>query len=462
MRLILKPVALLTLLALPLVALALQAPPVHEHRLANGMKVIVKQDSRAPIAVTQVWYRVGASYEPNGITGISHALEHMMFKGTQKYGPNQFSELIAEQGGQENAFTGRDYTAYFQTLANDRLEIAFELEADRMRNLLLDEKEFAKEIRVVQEERRLRTEDKPKSFTYEKFNATAYRASPYRNPIIGWMSDLESMRIDDLKAWYQRWYAPNNAILVVVGDVQPEQIVALAEKYFGPLPPSELTALKPEVEPQQMGEVRLKVKAPAKEPYLLMGYKTPVLGHADAEWEPYALDMLQAVLDGGSSARIEKELVRGRQIAVSAGASYSSFSRLPDMLSLSGIPAEGHSIAELEQALRGEIERLRAEPISQREMERVRNQLLAAKVYERDSVFYQAMQIGMLETIGLDWRLAENYVERMRQVTPEQVQAVARKYLVADNLTLAELVPQPMDKPRGFARPLISGGRHGG
>ncbi len=455
-------VTLSTLLWLPLGGLvALEAPPVHEHQLANGMKVIIKEDHRAPIAVSQVWYRVGASYEPNGITGISHALEHMMFKGTEKYGPNRFSELIAEQGGRENAFTGRDYTAYFQTLASDRLEIAFELEADRMRNLLLDEKEFAKEIKVVQEERRLRTEDKPKSLTFEKFNATAYRASPYRNPIIGWMSDLEAMRMEDLSAWYQRWYAPNNAILVVVGDVDPKQIIALAEQHFGPLQPSGIEPLKPQVEPAQQGEVRLRVKAPAKQPYLLMGYKTPVIGSDAEEWEPYALEMLSAVLDGGSSARIEKELVRGRQIAVSAGADYSAFSRLPDMLNLDGIPAEGQTIAELEQALRAEVDKLRNEPISAREMERVRNQLLAAKVYERDSVFYQGMQIGMLETIGLDWRLAENYVERMRQVTPEQVQAVARKYLVADNLTVAELEPQPMEKKRGFARPLISGGRHG-
>ncbi|MBF0255086.1 MAG: insulinase family protein [Gammaproteobacteria bacterium] len=463
MRLILRHLPLLALLALPLAVQALETPPVREHKLANGMKLIVKEDRRAPIAVTQVWYRVGSSYEPNGITGISHALEHMMFKGTEKYGPNQFSELIAEQGGSENAFTGRDYTAYFQTLASDRLEIAFELEADRMRNLTLDKDEFAKEIKVVQEERRLRTEDKPKAFTFEKFSATAFRVSPYRNPVIGWMSDLEAMQIDNLRDWYQRWYAPNNAILVVVGDVDPDQIIAMAEKHFGPLQPSEVTPLKPQLEPAQAGEMRLKVKAPAKEPYLLMGFKTPVLSQAEEEWEPYALEMLQAVLDGGSSARIQKELVRGREIAVSASADYSAFSRLPEMLSLDGIPAKGHSIAELEQALLAEVEKLKQAPISAREMERVRNQLLAAKVYERDSVFYQAMQIGMLETIGLDWRLAENYVERMRQVTPEQVQAVARKYLVADNLTVAELEPQPMDeKKQGFARPLISGGRHGG
>jgi len=438
-------------------------PPVQERLLENGMKVIVKEDHRAPIAVTQVWYKVGASYEPRGITGISHALEHMMFKGTERHGPNQFSQIISEQGGQENAFTGDDYTAYFQTLASDRLEISFELEADRMRNLLLKQEEFAKEIKVVQEERRLRTEDKPKALTYEQFNAAAYRVSPYRNPVIGWMNDLENMRVEDLREWYGRWYSPNNATLVVVGDVEPERIFQMAQLHFGELKPSELKMLKPESEPAQLGEARIRVKAPAQQPYLLMGYKTPVVDReakGDGEWEPYALEMLAAVLDGGGSARFARELVRGERVAVAASVDYEAFGRLPGMLTLDGIPAEGHNMAELEKALRQQVERIKKEPVSEKEMERVRNQLLAAKVYERDTVFYQAMRIGMMETIGLDWRLAENYVERMKQITPEQVMKAAQKYLNDDNLTVAELDPQPI-KDKGFAKPLILGGRHG-
>lgn len=442
---------------------AASAPPIQERMLDNGMKVIVKEDHRAPIAVTQVWYKVGASYEQRGITGVSHALEHMMFKGTERHGPNEFSQIIAGQGGQENAFTGDDYTAYFQTLASDRLEIAFELEADRMRNLLLKEEEFVKEIRVVQEERRLRTEDKPKALAYEQFNAAAYRVSPYRNPVIGWMSDLENMRIEDLRDWYGRWYSPNNATLVVVGDVEPERIFQMAGTYFGKLKPSDLPRVKPESEPPQLGETRIRVKAPAQQPYLLMGYKTPVVtkgANGDAEWEPYALEMLAAILDSGGSARFARELIRRDKVAIAASASFSAFGRLPGMLMLDGVPAEGKGMADLEKALRQQVERLKKEPVSEKEMERVRNQLVAAKVYERDSVFYQAMQIGTMETIGLDWRLAEEHVERMRQVTPEQVMKVAQKYLSDDNLTLAELDPQPI-KSKGFARPLISGGRHG-
>lgn len=439
---------------------ALEAPQVFEHQLGNGMKIFVKPDRRAPIAVTQVWYKVGASYEPDGITGISHALEHMMFKGTQKYGPNRFSELIAEQGGSENAFTGQDYTAYFQTLAADRLEIAFELEADRMKNLTLDAGEFAKEIKVVQEERRLRTEDKPKSLTYERFQATAWRVSPYRNPTIGWMSDLENMTTEDLRAWYQQWYAPNNATLVVVGDVEPKAIFAMAEKYFGPLEPSTISPQKPMPEPPQNGHIRMTVKAPAQQPYLLMGYKTPVITRDSNDWEPYALEMLVAVLDGGSSARLSRELIRGQEIAVSTGSNYDSTSRLPGMLTLAAVPAKNHSIAELEAALQKQVQHLKDELVSEQEMEKVRNQLLASKVYERDSVFYQAMLIGQLETVGLPWQLAETSLEKMRQVTAEQVREVARKYLTQDNLTFAELVPQPMDKEKTFATRPTAGGRH--
>lgn len=438
-------------LALPLAAAA--SVQVHEAVLDNGLKVLVKPDRRAPIVTSQVWYRVGSSYEHGGVTGVSHVLEHMMFKGTEKLAPGEFSRIIAEHGGSENAFTGRDYTAYFQTLASDRLPIAFELEAERMRNLTLPEEEFLKELEVVKEERRQRTEDDPQSLTFEQFNATAWEASPYRIPVIGWASDLESLEVGDLRYWYQKWYAPNNATLVVVGDVDPDEVIALAKEHFGPLKPEQVGAPKPRSEPPQRGEKRLTVKAPAKEPYLLMGYKTTGLATAEADWEPYALEMLASVLDGGSSARLSRELVRGAQVAADTNASYSAFSRLPEMLLLDGTPAKGRTVEELEAALREQIERLRAEPVGEQELERIRTQLIAGKVYELDSVFYQAMQLGKLETVGLGWRLVDQYVEHLSRITPEQIQAVAQKYLIPDNLTVAVLEPQPMDgkAPRAAA-----------
>jgi len=419
-------------------------PRVQERILANGLKVLVKEDHRAPIVTSQVWYKVGSSYEYGGLTGISHLLEHMMFKGTEKLAPGEFSRIIAANGGDENAFTGRDYTAYFQTLAADRLPIAFELEAERMRSLALPEEEFLKELEVVKEERRQHTDDDPDSLTYEQFNATAYESSPYRHPIIGWASDLAAMRVEDLRDWYRQWYAPNNATLVVVGDVDHQAVFALAERYFGPLAAEKVSPTRLRGDPPQRGEKRLRVKAPAKEPYLLLGYKTPTLGHADEEWEPYALEMLASILDGGSSSRLSRDLVRGTRVAASAGASYSAFTRLPGMLTLDGIPAQGRSIAELEQALHTQLQRLREEPVAEVELERIRNQLIAAKVYERDSVYAQARQMGSLETVGLGWELMDQYVDHLSRVTPAQIQAVARKFLTPDNLTLAQLDPQDL------------------
>jgi zinc protease len=433
---------------------------VSEYQLDNGMKVIVKPDRRAPVVVSQVWYRVGASYEPDGLTGVSHALEHMMFKGTESLGPGEFSKTISALGGNENAFTGRDYTAYFETLAVEHLDTALRLEADRMRNLVLDPGEFAKEIKVVKEERRLRTEDRPSGKVFEQFNAVAWRASPYRNPIIGWMNDIEHLSLEDLAAWYERYYAPNNAILVVVGDVDPEAVFEMAKTHFGGFEPMEIPALKPFVEPEQSGETRVTVSVPAKQPFVLLGYKAPVIGRAEEDWEPYALYVLSSVLDGGNSARLSRELVRGSAIAASAGASYSGYSRLESMFTLSATPTDEHTIADVEKALREQIRRLREEAIAPAELNRVVTQAIAGKVFEADSLFYQAMEIGMLETIGLDWRLATEEIARLKAVTPEQVQAVAQRYLVDENLTVAVLDPLPIEQ-QPQPRQALAGGRHG-
>ncbi|MCP4465436.1 MAG: insulinase family protein, partial [Halieaceae bacterium] len=317
--------------------------------------------------------------------------------------------------------------------------------ADRMRNLLLPAEEFKKELEVIKEERRLRTEDKPNSLTREQFYAVSYRSLPYANPVIGWMNDLDNMQVEDLHSWYRQWYAPNNATLVVVGDVKPEWVLEMATKYFGPLKAEKIPSLKPLREPPQRGVIRTNVRAPARQPYLAMGYKTPVISTADQEWEPYALEMLVAILDGGNSSRISQKLVRGKEIAVSAGAGYSAFSKYASMLSMSGIPAKGKSIDDLEQALRYEIELLKRELVSEEELQRVRAQVVASQVYELDSVFYQAMQIGTLETIGLEWKLIDEYAANMRAVTAEQVRAVAQKYLLDDRLTVAVLEPLPLE-----------------
>jgi len=432
------------LLFCPVLTVNADSSKVHEHIFDNGLKLLVKEDHRAPVVVSQVWYKVGASYEPGGITGISHMLEHMMFKGTKLYPAGEFSRIIAENGGSENAFTGNDYTAYFQTMEKSRLEISFKLESDRMRNLDLKAEELEKELQVVTEERRMRTDDQPRSKTQEQFNAVAFANSPYKNPVIGWPSDIANYKVEDLQAWYQQWYAPNNATVVVVGDVEAEQVVKLAEQYFAGLQPSVIKPLKPQDEIEQKGVKKITVKAPAKLPYLMMGYKVPVLKTAKPEWEAYALEVLSGILDGGNSARLPSRLIRGQEIAVSAGSGYDLSSRLPDLFLLEGSPAEGHSVFDIEYALQAEILQLKADLVSHEELQRIKAQVLAKDVYQKDSNFYQAMELGMLETVGIDWRKADEYVNNINQVTAEQVREVARKYLVEDNLTIAYLDPQPI------------------
>jgi len=430
---------------------------VHEYELDNGLKILVKEDHRAPVVVSQVWYKVGSSYEHEGITGISHALEHMMFKGTEKYAAGEFSRIISENGGRENAFTGTDYTAYFQTLESSRLPISMELEADRMRYLIVNKDEFIKEIEVVKEERRWRTEDKPQSFTYEVAMSTAFQTGPYRHPIVGWMSDLDNMTVEDLREWYQQWYAPNNATLVVSGDVKADEVYQLAKKYFGPLSAGKPVKISQRPEVTQKGIKRITVKRPAELPYLWMAYKVPVLKTAIEHpstvpvWEPYALEVLAGVLGGSSSSRFASNLVRGKEVAAAVGAGYNFSARLDHLFTISGTPSSKYTVAQLESAVQEEIELIKNSLISESELARIKAQVVSNDVYERDSVFYQAMIIGMFETVGLSWKEAEKYVESIKAVTAEQVQAVAKKYLQEDQLTVAVLDPQPLDNQPGRA-----------
>ena len=438
------------LVMLPMLAHA----ATEEFKLDNGLRIIVQEDHRSPVVVSQVWYRAGSIDEVNGKTGVAHVLEHMMFKGTKAVPAGQFSRLIAAAGGRENAFTSRDYTAYYQQLEKSKLPLSFKLEADRMANLQLTKEEFAKEIKVVMEERRWRTDDKPQALVAEQYNSTTYQAHPYGRPVVGWMNDLENMKVEDAREWYHNWYAPNNATLVVVGDVNAQEVYKLARQYFGPIKPRVLPERKPQVEPQQVGERRIIVKAPAQLPYLLMGYHVPALQDADKDWEPYALEILAGVLDGNASARLNQNLVRSQQVAVDVDAGYDLTQRgQVSLFELDGTPSEGKTVADLEAAFLAEIEKIKTDGVTEDELRRVKAQVIAADVYQRDSMFYQAMQIGQLETIGFSWRTLKDYPARLQAVTPEQVRQVAIKYLVQDNLTVAVLDPQPIDtndnKPKG-------------
>jgi len=420
----------------------------YEKQLSNGMRVIVKEDHRAPTAVHMVWYRAGAMDEKDGYSGVAHVLEHMMFKGTQKVKAGEFNRIVAEAGGRDNAFTSLDYTAYFQIVPNTALPRMMELEADRMANLRLTAGDFASELKVVMEERRLRTEDNPQSLVWEALNATAYRAHPYRRPIIGWMDDLENMTWQDAHDWYRRWYVPNNAYLLVVGDVDHLKVFRDAERTYGRVKARALPVRKPQNEPEQTGIKRVTVKAPAKLPYIAMAWKVPRLKDVAHDREPYALEVLAGVLDGSDAARFSKSLVRNQKIAQSAGAGYDGTARGAAMFILDGQPAEGRTLVELEAALRAEVKRVADEGITADELARIKTQVIAGEVYKRDSMMAQAMEIGRFEASGFHWRDYDKLLEKIRSVTAEEVQAVAKKYFGDDTLTVAVLDPQPVDETK--------------
>ncbi len=427
--------------AASLVSTATLANPF-ETTLANGMKVIVKEDRRAPSAVHMVWYRSGSMDEPEGVSGVAHVLEHMMFKGTKSVGPGEFNKRVAAVGGRDNAFTSKDYTAYFQQVPPDRLDEMMALEADRMQNLVLTDEDFAREVEVVKEERRLRTDDQPRALVYEQLMASAFVSHPYRRPVIGWMPDLDAMKPEDARTWYRRWYAPNNAYLVVVGDVDHQAVFAQAQKHYGAIRTEPLPERRIPAEPQQRGPRSAVVKAPAELPYLALAWHVPALRDPAADREAYALQVLAAVLDGYDGARLTRRLVRDAQLAVSAGAGYDATGRGPSVFYLDGVPAPGRTVEELQTALRAELQRIRDEGVSAEELARVKTQAVAGRVYKRDSLMGQAMEIGYLEAAGLSWRDEERLLEGLRAVTAEDVRAVAQRYFDDDSLTIARLEPQ--------------------
>ncbi len=431
-----------------------------ERTLANGMKVIVKTDRRAPVVVSQVWYKAGSMDENVGATGAAHALEHMMFKGTRKVPGAEFSRQIAAAGGRENAFTARDHTAYFQTLSADRLDLALKLEADRMVNLTLAPADFAKEIQVVMEERRMRTDDSPQASLYEALMAMAYQAHPYRNPVIGWMNDLKNMTSADIRWQYQNGYAVNNATLVVVGDVDPGRVLVLAKRYFGPIPARQLAVRKALAEPEQLGIRRLNVKAPAKLPEVVLAWKAPRLNDAAKDSDPYALEVLSGILDGNDSARLPKSLVKDNPLAVAVSSDYDPISRGPGLFMVDATPAEGKSVAEVEAAIKDQIKRIQDQGVDETELDRVKAQVLAEQVFQRDSLFYQAMLIGQWQTAGLSWHDLDAHLGKIKAVTAAQVRDVAKKYFVDDHLTVGTLDPQPLPQGEHIAQPHSLGGGH--
>lgn len=365
-------------------------------------------------------------------------LEHMMFKGTEKIGPEEFSRIIQENGGNNNAFTSRDYTAYFETLNSDRIQVAMDLESDRTQNLLLREEDFRTERLVVMEERRLRTDDSPIAFLHEQLEATAFQIQPYHWPIIGWMEDLVRLTLEDLKAYYKIYYNPVNAFLVVVGDFKKEDLLPKIEKAFGSVPKGTTPEQKKALDPPQSGERRVSVEKEAQLPYLAMGYRVPNLREPDS----YVLEVIATILSGGKSSRLYQSLVREKRLVFSADADHSFLSRDPSLFYLTANPLPGKEVAEVEKALDQEVERLQKEPVAERELDKAKNQLESSFIYAQDSLFYQAMLLAQYE-ISLGWKAIDEYLPSIRKVSPEDIQRVAKRYLIPENRTIGTLIPLP-------------------
>ena len=421
-------------LLIPIIA---NSSEVKEYRLANGLKILIIEKHKAPVATFQVWYHTGSRDEPIGKSGLSHLLEHMMFKGTPKYGPSVFSKIIQKNGGTDNAYTIKDYTVYFELFSSDRISLPIDLEADRMQNLTMDPKETLLERDVVIEERRLRYEDDPQNSLFEEVVAAAFKAHPYQRPVIGWMSDIKSIERDDLYNYYKSRYSPDNAVTVIAGDVKPDEIIEKIKNSFSNISPA--GTQKKNIafsEPEQKGERRVLLKREAELPYILVAYHTPNFPHADS----CALDVLSLILSGGKSSRLYKSLVYEKKIALDVDTEYEGFYIDPYLFFVDATASPGKDIKDVEKALFLEIENIKQEPPSEYEVKKTKNQIESSFIIEQDSIYMEAMKYGIFEMLG-DWKLINRYLEGIRKVTPEDVKRVANKYLQEDNRTVGILIP---------------------
>jgi zinc protease len=417
---------------------AAAGPDVVAATLDNGLRVLLLEDHRSPIVTVQMWYHVGSRNEARGATGIAHFLEHLMFRGTAKYGPGVFARLVERNGGQDNAFTSQDVTSYFVNIAADKLDLVLDLESDRMHNLNIDPKIVASEREVVIEERRTRTEDDPSGFLGEEVSALAFRAHSYGQPIIGWMSDIERITPEEIRAFYRTYYVPNNAILVAVGDFKAADVLAKVKAAFGPIPRGPAPPPVLAREPTQNGERRVRVQKQAQLPIVYIGYPVPNHTSPDAP----ALEVLSVVLAGGRTSRLYRELVYERQLALEAGGDYSYFSLDPNLFWFWATPLPGQTPETLEKELLAQMERLGREPVSDVELTRAKNQVEAAFVFQDDSIHRRASLLARFELLG-GYAKKSRYLDLVRAVTAADLQRVARAYFQDDKKNVGILLPKP-------------------
>jgi zinc protease len=424
------------LFMLSAIATPLDAAQVQEHVLDNGLKVLLLEDHKSPAVTFQVWYRVGARNEKDGKSGLAHFLEHMMFKGTPTTGPEEYSRIIAKNGGRTNAFTSSDVTVYFATMSREKIGIEIELEADRMANALLGDQYFEPEKKVIQEERRMRTDDNPISALSEATSAVAFTVHPYRRPVVGWMQDILALTRQDLVDFYKLYYAPNNAYIVMVGDFSSPEMLSKIKTAFGKIPRGPEPPKVSIEEIEQRGERRLILKKEAELPFVLNFYHAPNLKSADS----FALDLLTVVLAGGKSSRLYHDLVYQKRLVRGIDADYSGISIDPAGLSIYAQLLPGIEPATVEREIERGIEKVKSELIAERELQKAKNQVEAAFVFAQDSIFGQAMKIGYYEAVG-GWRQMDSYLDGIRKVTREEIRRVARQYLGQDRRTVGTLIP---------------------
>lgn len=406
-----------------------------ETTLKNGLKVIIREDHRSPMVMTQIWYAVGSSDESGNLLGISHILEHMMFKGTQKVPNDEFTRLSRMYGGSINASTFTNYTNYYQLYPKTYFPLALELEADRMRNLLLRQQDFEPEVKVVMEERRLRTDDNPRSLAFERFKWIAYPTSHYRQPVIGHMKNLQNIQLKDVKKWYQDWYTPNNAVLIIVGDVDAENALRQVQKYFGDIPYRNTPPRNDVLEFDRVGYRHMELNLAVKVPNLYMAWNVRSLATAKNPQDAYALTIIKNVLDSGISSRLQDRLVRDKKVLTALSVSYDPYNRGDSLFSVSALPADGISLQEAEKAIQDEINILKTELIQPKEVERVTAKFVANLIYSQDDIVGQSKMIGNLEINGLSYRLIDQLPQHFETVTPQDIQRVANIYFVRDNLS---------------------------
>lgn len=423
--------------------------------LSNGMQVVVVNNPRAPVVSHMVWYKVGAADEQPGKSGIAHYLEHLMFKGTSKLKPGEFSRTIARNGGRDNAFTSYDYTAYFENIARDRLELVMGMEADRMTGLKLTDEITLPERAVIQEERRQRTENDPSSRLYEQLNSLLFVHHPYGTPIIGWMHEVQALTTQDALDFYKRHYAPNNAVLVVAGDITAKELKPLAEKTYGKLKP--VKDLPPRVrvtEPPTEGARRISLTdAQVRQPSWMRLWKAPSYSEGEAQ-HAYALQVLENIMSGGATSRLYKALVVDQRVAAGASLWYQPTALNLGTLGLSATPAPGKEVAAVETAMEAEIARLLKDGVTADEVARAKVRLKRDAIFARDSLQGPAYAFGLALTTGQSVADVEAWPERIEAVTVEQVNAAARAVLSADNHVTGILLPDPDAPPLpGMAAP---------